>query len=97
VTIHSSVGEEKMWKTTIIAATALDLSIALSTAQTPLIDGQVMKVDESTGKITIRHGAIKRLDMEEGMTMVFEANDPDTLKPATRSTNLKTSTGSSPS
>jgi Cu/Ag efflux protein CusF len=69
-----------MWKTTTIATIAFGLSVAFSTAQSPLVDGQVMKVDESAGKITIRHGPIKRLDMDEGMTMVFKANDPAMLK-----------------
>jgi Cu/Ag efflux protein CusF len=69
-----------MWKTTIIAAIALGLSITASPAQSPLIDGQVIKVDESAGKITIRHGPIKKFDMDEGMTMVFKASDPAILK-----------------
>ena len=61
-----------MWKTTIIAAIAFGLSISLSPAQSSLIDGQVMKVEESAGKITIKHGPIKRLGMDEAMTMVFK-------------------------
>jgi Cu/Ag efflux protein CusF len=69
-----------MWKTTSIATVAFGLSIAFSIAQSSLIDGQVMKVDESAGKITIKHGPIKRLDMDEGMTMVFKAKDPAMLK-----------------
>jgi Cu/Ag efflux protein CusF len=69
-----------MRKTTIMAAIAFGLSISLSPAQSSLIEGQVMKVDESAGKITIRHGPIKRLGMEEGMTMVFKADDPAMLK-----------------
>jgi Cu(I)/Ag(I) efflux system periplasmic protein CusF len=69
-----------MQKTTIIAAIAFGLSISLSTAQSSLIDGRVMKVDESAGKITIKHGPIKKLNMDEGMTMVFKASDPAMLK-----------------
>lgn len=45
-----------------------------------LADGQVTKVDESAGKITIKHGPIKKLGMDEGMTMVFRAQDPAMLK-----------------
>ena len=45
-----------------------------------LIDGQVTKVDESAGKITIKHGPIKKFDMDDGMTMVFRAQDPAMLK-----------------
>jgi Cu(I)/Ag(I) efflux system protein CusF len=49
-------------------------------AQSTMIDGQVKKVDESSGKITIKHGPIKKFDMDEGMTMVFRAQDPTMLK-----------------
>jgi Cu(I)/Ag(I) efflux system protein CusF len=49
-------------------------------AQTALVDGTVMKVDASAGKMTIRHGPIKKLNMDEGMTMVFRVQDPAMLK-----------------
>ena len=42
--------------------------------------GQVTKIDESAGKITLKHGPIKKLDMNEGMTMVFRVQDPAMLK-----------------
>jgi Cu(I)/Ag(I) efflux system periplasmic protein CusF len=45
-----------------------------------LIDGQITKVDASAGKITIKHGPIKKLGMDEGMTMVFKAQEPAMLK-----------------
>jgi Cu(I)/Ag(I) efflux system periplasmic protein CusF len=63
----------------------LALALTLSTgshsafAQSDLIDGQVTKVDQSTGKITIKHGPAKRLGMDEGMTMVYKAQDPAML------------------
>jgi Cu/Ag efflux protein CusF len=44
------------------------------------IDGQVTKVDQGAGKITIKHGPIRKLGMDEGMTMVFGAADPSVLK-----------------
>ena len=53
---------------------------APAVAQTDLIDGQVTKVDESAGKITIKHGPLKKFDMDDGMTMVFRAQDPAMLK-----------------
>ena len=56
---------------------ALSLGAA---AQSSLIAGQVTKVDQSAGKITIKHGPIKKLGMDEGMTMVFKAQDPTMLK-----------------
>ena len=44
------------------------------------IDGQVTKVDQGAGKITIKHGPIPKLGMDQGMTMVFRAGDPGMLK-----------------
>jgi Cu(I)/Ag(I) efflux system protein CusF len=49
-------------------------------AQSALAAGQVTKVDQSAGKITIKHGPIKKLGMDEGMTMVYRAQDPKMLK-----------------
>jgi Cu/Ag efflux protein CusF len=49
-------------------------------AQAATIDGQVTKIDEAAGKITIKHGPIKKLEMDEGMTMVFRVEDPAMLK-----------------
>jgi Cu/Ag efflux protein CusF len=51
-----------------------------ATAQSDLVDGQVTKIDESAQKITIKHGPLKKFDMEDGMTMVFRAQDPAMLK-----------------
>ena len=45
-----------------------------------LVDGLVTKIDESEGKMTIRHGPIKKFDMDDGMTMVFRVADPAMLK-----------------
>ena len=39
-----------------------------------LSDGEVRKIDKAAGKITIKHGPIKHLDMPP-MTMVFTAKD----------------------
>jgi len=68
----------------IIVAIAFVLALASvplpATAQSDLIDGQVTKVDEAAQKITIKHGPLKKFDMEDGMTMVFRAGDPAMLK-----------------
>jgi Cu/Ag efflux protein CusF len=48
-------------------------------AQTELTDGQVTKIDASAGKITIRHGPMKKFDMDDGMTMVYRAENPAML------------------
>lgn len=49
-------------------------------AQSGMVDGQITKVDASAGKLTIKHGPLKKLGMDEGMTMVFRAQDPAMLK-----------------
>jgi Cu/Ag efflux protein CusF len=43
-----------------------------------LTDGEVRKIDKQAKKITLRHGAIRNLDMP-GMTMVFSVTDPTVL------------------
>jgi Cu(I)/Ag(I) efflux system periplasmic protein CusF len=65
---------------TLLVALALLAGPEAAIAQSGLIDGQVTKVDQSAGKITIRHGPIKKLGMDEGMTMVFQAQEPAMLK-----------------
>ena len=61
----------------LISATALPPA---ALAQSDLIDGTVTKIDEPAGKITLRHGPIKKFDMDEGHTMVFRVQDPAILK-----------------
>ena len=39
-----------------------------------MTEGEVRKVDKDAGKVTIKHGEIKKLDMP-AMTMVFRVND----------------------
>lgn len=51
----------------------------VASAQSSLIAGQVIKVDQAAKKITIKHGPIPKLDMEESMTMVYAAPDPKML------------------
>jgi Cu/Ag efflux protein CusF len=64
---------------TLVAATALSIASQGVMAQTALIEGQVTKVDQSAGKLTIKHGPAKKLGMDEGMTMVYRAQDPAML------------------
>jgi Cu/Ag efflux protein CusF len=68
----------------IVAAT-LSLSLAFTAfsavAQAAMVNGEVKKIDEAAGKVTLKHGPIKDLDMDEdGMTMVFRVQDPAMLK-----------------
>ena len=45
-----------------------------------LTDGEVRTVDAAANKITIKHGPMKKFDMEDGMTMVYAVKDPALLK-----------------
>ena len=47
-------------------------------AKPSLTDGEVRKIDKEAGKLTIRHGEIKHLEMPP-MTMVFVARDKSML------------------
>ena len=62
----------------VVAMTAaLNMSIAGPVwAQSELTDGLVTKIDSSANKITIKHGPMKKFDMEDGMTMVYRVQDP---------------------
>ncbi|MBS0232101.1 MAG: copper-binding protein [Proteobacteria bacterium] len=55
------------------------IALAEDAKTLPMINGVVKKVDESAGKMTIKHDAITNLDMG-AMTMVFKAKDPAMLK-----------------
>jgi Cu(I)/Ag(I) efflux system protein CusF len=73
-----------MRKIALVTASILALSSVvlpqMSAAQSAMVNGQVTKIDESAGKITLKHGPIKKLEMEDGMTMVFRVQDPAMLK-----------------
>ncbi|MGQ0682010.1 copper-binding protein [Bradyrhizobium sp.] len=70
-----------MKKQTIAAAFALVMTGTLAFAQdAAMVDGEVRKIDEAAGKITLKHAPIKSLDMDEPMTMVFRVKDPAMLK-----------------
>ena len=43
-----------------------------------MAEGEIRKVSKDTGKLTIKHGPIKSMDMPP-MTMVFTAKDPAML------------------
>lgn len=63
-----------------VMATVAIFALAVGAARAEMVSGLVTKVDESAGKITIRHGPIKKFDMDTAMTMVFRASDPAMLK-----------------
>ena len=48
---------------------------ASAPASDSMTEGEVKKVDPDNGKVTLKHGDIKNLDMP-GMTMVFTVQEP---------------------
>ncbi|RYF17410.1 MAG: copper-binding protein [Comamonadaceae bacterium] len=63
-----------------IAAALLGATLSLSAlAQDTLSEGEVRRVDKSAGKITLKHGEIRNLDMPP-MTMVFGVPDKALLE-----------------
>ena len=64
-----------------VAQAAGDAGKAASATAASMTDGEVRKVDKESGKITIKHGDIKHLEMP-GMTMVFTAKDKALLDKA---------------
>ena len=63
----------------IMSFAALTVIGQLAFAVEEVVKGEVRKVDTSAGKITLRHGPIKKFGMDEGMTMVFRVKDPAML------------------
>lgn len=57
---------------------ALALAFGVTGALAQLADGEIRKVDKDAGKLTIKHGDIKSLDMPP-MTMVFRVKEPAML------------------
>ena len=73
-----------MKKIALMLATVLAVMVNVLTAnglkaQAALTDGVVTKVDTSANKITIKHGPMKKFDMEDSMTMVYAVKDPALL------------------
>ena len=62
----------------ILAVTALALLATAAGAQTPQASGEVTKIDKNNGRITLRHGEIKNLDMPP-MTMTFRVREAKLL------------------
>jgi len=69
-----------MKKAVSILAVALSLTAASFAFGQSLTDGQATKIDASAGKFTIKHGPMKKFDMDEGMTMVYTTRDPALLQ-----------------
>ena len=64
----------------LIAALAVQAGAAL--AQADSTAGEVTKIDKASGRVTLKHGGIKSLDMPP-MTMAFRVSDAKLLDSAT--------------
>lgn len=62
-----------------ITVAALVMFSTTAIAESAPVLGSVTKIDQKQGKITLKHGPIKNLEMD-AMTMVFAVGDPTMLK-----------------
>jgi len=53
-------------------------AVPAASAADAMSTGEVKKVDQAAGKLTIKHGPLKNLGMD-GMTMIFRVQDPAML------------------
>jgi Cu(I)/Ag(I) efflux system protein CusF len=67
-----------MLKNLLAALLAAVLAASPAVADGDMVKGEVVKVDKAAGKVTLKHGPIKKLDMDS-MTMVFRVADPAML------------------
>ena len=70
---------KKIRHTFAVAGMAALLSVTSAIAQGAAMNGEVKKIDQSAGKITLKHGPAKSLGMDEPMTMVYRVKDPAML------------------
>jgi Cu(I)/Ag(I) efflux system protein CusF len=61
-------------------ALLMALSATVAVAQSATIIGEVKKIDESSGSITMKQGPAPSLGFKEDMTMVYEVRDRAMLK-----------------
>ena len=66
--------------TAMAAAMVVAVADTSQASGTELTEGEVRKIDKEAGKLTLRHGPIKNLDMP-AMTMVFSVKDKALLDP----------------
>jgi Cu(I)/Ag(I) efflux system periplasmic protein CusF len=70
----------KLTRKLAVAAFTAIVSTTAAIAQSATINGEVKKIDEAAGKITLKHGPAKSLGMDQPMTMVYRVKDPAMLK-----------------
>lgn len=79
----------KTLKAAVFASLILGTPLAaLAADDGAMVNGEVTKVDESAGKITIKHEPIPNLDMG-AMTMVFKAGEGIAVKDVKAGSKIK--------
>ena len=81
MTVRNTKMENQMNKLIRMMAAASLATIVATTAAIAqnAISGEVRKIDEAAGKVTLKHGPAKSLGMNEPMTMVYRVKDPAML------------------
>jgi Cu(I)/Ag(I) efflux system protein CusF len=69
-----------VFKRMAAAALMTTLLATVAVAQVAAIDGEVMKINESSGSITLKHGPVPSFGFKQGMTLVYEVRDRAMLK-----------------
>ncbi|MEC5289900.1 copper-binding protein [Aurantimonas sp. C2-6-R+9] len=72
----------------IAALSFLSLALASPALAVEYTKGQITKIDAKQQKLTIKHGALKNLDMP-AMTMVFKVSDEKMLTKAKEGKNIE--------
>jgi Cu(I)/Ag(I) efflux system periplasmic protein CusF len=62
----------------LLATSGLALLASFAAQANEMADGEVRKIDQEAGKVTLKHGEIKHLNMP-GMTMVFTVKEKTLL------------------
>jgi len=75
-------------RTVLALAGTLATLLLASPARAQATEGEVRKIDRAQGKITLRHGEIKNLEMPP-MTMVFRVADPKLLDGLTEGAKVR--------
>ena len=81
--------KRKIYILALAGALMLGAAVAGVAWAQALTDGEVKKVDDSAKKITIKHGPMKKFDMEDGMTMVYGVKDAALLMAAKPGDKIK--------
>ena len=70
----------KFFKRMVGGALAVGLLATVAMAEEASLVGEVKKIDESSGSITLKHGPAPALGFKEDVTMVYEVRDRAMLK-----------------